>query len=193
MYFSGVSCCGIREMGGLSEHEGHMEGFMREMGKHTIDPGTTTGSRWRYCIFSQANKGRKYGIELAAYIKEHNLGDVVETGWNVNPNSGNDLKVWMWTVDWDAFRAHYQKVKYPNEVLGIVDKTAKVATPPVSTEPQAIPRRPDPVIDPAYFRRVEQILSAENPFWTNLTSSGGGGGNSFGAYANDANTTSGEV
>lgn len=64
-------------------------------------------SRFRFAIFTEAHypmytedtAGPKYGQNFAAFIREHRLGDVVETGRHVNPNSSNKLKVWVWTVD----------------------------------------------------------------------------------------------
>ena len=63
-------------------------------------------SRFRFAIFTEAHgpawaeeNGPKYGQNFAAFIRETQLGDVIETGRHVNPNSSNKLKVWVWTVD----------------------------------------------------------------------------------------------
>ena len=45
------------------------------------------------------SKGRSpSGWALAAYIKKHKLGKVVMSETRINPNSGNALTAWIWTV-----------------------------------------------------------------------------------------------
>jgi hypothetical protein len=104
-----IDCCGIREISGLSQHRGPaaaLKSFCR--GVYKTEYGTDA-SRFRYSIFSQI-QARQYGDKFAAYILEHKLGDVIETtGRHVNPNSGNVLKVFVWTVDHDAVKLWWEK------------------------------------------------------------------------------------
>lgn len=50
-----------------------------------------------------------YGRRFAALIRKEKLGDVLETGRHVNPNSNNHLKVWIWTLDHVALKAWLEK------------------------------------------------------------------------------------
>lgn len=40
--------------------------------------------------------GQRGGNALCKYIKDKNLGDVLEMGPRMNPNTGNMIKVWVW-------------------------------------------------------------------------------------------------
>lgn len=94
---SDMSCCGVREMNGLEDTP---KETLQEMCAE-ICRGECDHTRWplfRYAIFSDTHRSRK-GINLAAYIQRHRLGSVISTRWNVNPNSGNRLKVWTWTLN----------------------------------------------------------------------------------------------
>lgn len=68
-------------------------------------------SLWRYAVFTQAGTGATYGRKFAALIKKENLGEVVQatTKTVTNPNSGNVLKAWLWTVNHKNLRAWAQK------------------------------------------------------------------------------------
>jgi hypothetical protein len=82
-------------------------------------------NRFRYIVFSGIPKndyqrhvgdgryepypqGQAYGIgndyveKLRDYIRKEGLGTVSETGYDLNPNSGHQLKVCVWTIDHDA-------------------------------------------------------------------------------------------
>jgi hypothetical protein len=111
-------CCGLREISGLSSYSAHTR-KMKTIDEHLSvmywqvyhkNPDYPTArENWRYAIFTEAwrQDGAQYGYgeAFATYIREHGLGDVIETtGEHVNPNSGNVLKVWVWTIDHDAVR-----------------------------------------------------------------------------------------
>jgi hypothetical protein len=66
---------------------------------------------WRYAVFTQAGTRKTYGKKFAALIKKENLGEVVQatTKSVKNPNSGNVLKAWIWTVNHRNLRAWAQK------------------------------------------------------------------------------------
>lgn len=87
------NCCGIREIAYLADHRSPAEAVETFKDR-------TREKNFRYVVFSQAFKSARYGMKFAAYIKEQGLGEVSETSWNINPNSKNQLKVWVWAVDW---------------------------------------------------------------------------------------------
>lgn len=115
-------CCGIREISGLSycrDKKGlySAKQAMREVFQQCYgQPPGCQDVKWRYAIFSEANPPDaeaplNYGTKFCAYILENGLGTVIETGNNINPNSENLLKVWVWTMDHDAMRAWGKKSK----------------------------------------------------------------------------------
>ena len=111
-----LSCCGVKEIRGLSYSGSASEAF-REFGKLTFqrtqldlqgNPQPAPIDKFRYVLFSQAGKPEyEYGTAFAEFLREHNLGTILETSFNLNPNSGNQLKVWLWTVDWGAVKAWF--------------------------------------------------------------------------------------
>jgi len=109
-----IDCCGIREISGLSYHRGPrtaMKAFcsVYPESKSPNNPYSSNDSAFRYAVFSQINQA-KYGERFAAYIRDNKLGDVIETtGKHVNPNSGNVLKVFVWTVDHTAVKQWLKK------------------------------------------------------------------------------------
>lgn len=111
MDFTNVACCGVRELSGLSCHACDPVQMMKSFTRIYTgnNPYCRSNDRFRYAIFSQAGKTSKYGLKFAAFIKEHGLGELVETGFHKNPNSGNYLKAWIWTVDHIAVRAWLAK------------------------------------------------------------------------------------
>ena len=114
-----MCCCGIREIGNLQDTaspEAAMKDFMNEIAPH---PSYCTGriesrDKFRYAIFSATQRSR-YGTNFASYITEHKLGELIETGYNKNPNSRRMLKIWVWTLDHVALKKwkdeHMQKPK----------------------------------------------------------------------------------
>lgn len=66
--------------------------------------------RFSHVVFSEAKDGSgAYGERFAAYIRRNNLGDVVASGRRVNPNSGNQVKCWVWTLNKRALMAWANK------------------------------------------------------------------------------------
>ena len=101
-------CCGLREITALSRHESPENAI-----KSLIDPrrGAFASLADRpFVIFTEAVSatypgGRRYGLQLARYIKEKKLGTVMKSGFKINPGSGNKLRMFVWTPDYTALRA----------------------------------------------------------------------------------------
>ena len=55
------------------------------------------------------------GAKVAAYIKRHKLGSVHASTIHNNPNSGNDIQMWIWYPDWAAFREFLSNVRIKDE------------------------------------------------------------------------------
>ena len=124
-----VACCGIKEISGLSNHrtpELALKDFVAQVyrsgnARGGWQPGIGTGDltktilpkivaftpRFRYAIFSQAGVQAKYGVTFAKFIEDNKLGKVVraDSKFHKNPNSGNMLTAWIWTLDEKAIDA----------------------------------------------------------------------------------------
>lgn len=100
----GLNCCGIKELSGLSQYPDNPADAMQNIGRmiYISTSNHYIGKHFRYIVFSQAGKNSHYGEVFAKYILDNNLGSLVETDWHVNPNSKNQLKVWVWTTDHHA-------------------------------------------------------------------------------------------
>jgi hypothetical protein len=60
-------------------------------------------------VFSDNDRGN--GAALAAAIKKARLGKVVETGWVVNPDSGNNINTWLWCYGVEKVKVKKPKAK----------------------------------------------------------------------------------
>jgi len=105
-----LSCCGLRELSGLQGPDSprmKMKEFIRtscpRSGRYDFRSGrySYVGSlRFSHVIFSEARDGAgDYGERFAAFIRRNKLGDVVASLRRVNPNSGNQVKCWVWTLN----------------------------------------------------------------------------------------------
>lgn len=117
-----LSCCGMREITGL-EFEGMgkeaMEAFVKaafprertyNYGKHKYE--YIARLTFSHVVFSEARDGAgSYGERFAAYITRNGLGDVIASQRRVNPNSGNQLKCWIWTLNKAALKTWAEKNK----------------------------------------------------------------------------------
>jgi hypothetical protein len=58
-----------------------------------------------FLVFSDVSP-RRTAQKFAAHIRKHKLGTCATTPEARNPNSGNQLKVYLWRVDREALRKH---------------------------------------------------------------------------------------
>jgi hypothetical protein len=97
-------CCGVREFHGISQ--GTPTQIIKDFATLAEDPYNDSDN-FAHVFFTQAGKRTTYGTRLAEYIKRLDLGSVVSTPVETNPNSGNPLKMFVWTVNWKALREKY--------------------------------------------------------------------------------------
>lgn len=93
--------------------------FTGGMNSGAVYEHTTQYSRFRFAIFTEAvapnelkdtRPGRTYGRRFAKLIEQEKLGSLVSTEKHeLNPNSENLVKVWVWGIDHDALKAWYAK------------------------------------------------------------------------------------
>lgn len=118
MHVRRLTCCGVFEISELCFHKSPREA-MTAFVQVVLGPShgiLYNPSRFAYVMFTAAGKEKPlvYGEKFKAYIVKEGLGTVVETGVNLNPNSNNQLKVFLWTVNHPALAAW--AVKYKVEV-----------------------------------------------------------------------------
>lgn len=100
-------CCGVKELTNLVARNDALLN-MQDFVYRAYSKEHQLNGRFRYALFSEANSqgfnSKTYGHLFAELITREKLGTLIETERNVNPNSGNDVKVWVWTVDHNAVR-----------------------------------------------------------------------------------------
>lgn len=112
MYLHRMACCGIYEIDDLQRQRTpltNMRQFVTAIAPvpcayGPYGPSVRVRDQFRYAIFSGTARA-KYGDRFAAFILDHQLGEVISTGYHINPNSGHRLKVWVWTIDHVALKA----------------------------------------------------------------------------------------
>lgn len=99
-----LECCGIAELDGISAER--PETIIKQLFRDMYCYGEFNGT---YAVFSNAIRF-KSGNALARFIRVNKLGSVQAAGRpKRNPNSGNQLKVWMWSINRRALERWAQK------------------------------------------------------------------------------------
>jgi hypothetical protein len=89
--------CGVHFMFGLYELT-PMEAVRKILEERTISDITC---REAFIVFSDTdNTYPRGGNALCSFIKRYKLGDIVEIGPKTNPNSGNYIKLWVWSPNY---------------------------------------------------------------------------------------------
>lgn len=99
-----INCCGIGEIVDIIENENHPEITVLDICKEMYE----NDKRSAFLIFSDIGR-KKGGINLKRYIKKHNLGTVTASPTAINSNSGNSLRMWIWTINKRNLRNYYIK------------------------------------------------------------------------------------
>jgi len=94
-----MACCGLRELTGIR----YLRGTSQQRLNTMLSQASFTG---RFCevIFTWAGRrrpttDRTYGRMLARIIRDKNLGTVTTINPVENPNSGNYVETFIWTLD----------------------------------------------------------------------------------------------
>lgn len=123
-----TSCCGMRELGDIGGGNKTAEQVLRELclnlppvydyaqkrNGHFKLAGRTinfnlvvfTGVVIRMRGDNSNERKDNYGEQLASLITNEGLGVVVPSATGVNPNTGNTIQAWVWTVDSDRLAAY---------------------------------------------------------------------------------------
>lgn len=94
-------CCGVRELYNLAG----LSTLKIEAVYTAIHTNNKNGSFYWFADGVNSTNGDR----LARYILKHNLGDLTEFGPTHNPQSGHDLKMWVWQIDVPVIDAWYHK------------------------------------------------------------------------------------
>lgn len=104
--------CGIREFYDIPSYmtpESFLVEFLTKA-RASVDPITARmyPNKWkafRFLVFSHRSSYFQVCNAICEYIKENKLGKIVLTEAANNPNSGNDIKIYIWQVDWEPLLA----------------------------------------------------------------------------------------
>jgi hypothetical protein len=97
-------CCGVREIGEL-DNKGADVVRAIYAGINKDDGPDLDGAFWWWADNTDSENGRK----LAAYFKKYELGKVTKMGAAHNPQSGNELEMWVLELDHDALDKWIEK------------------------------------------------------------------------------------
>lgn len=137
-----MQCCGLKELSGLSSHRSPGAALKTLATRKSSYWGATSTSYenepprtiWAaHVIFTQAGKNAQYGYRLKDYIEKHDLGQVLATYAKVNPNSGNPLVTFIWTLN----RGNWVEWVKSVRSTGKLPKVAKAVKP--TEEPLGVP------------------------------------------------------
>jgi hypothetical protein len=85
--------CGVSTLSGLSEATPQQ--IVDKVLKQRSDTDRKT-IREAFVIFSDIADTGRGGNALYKHIKDNNLGEIMEFGPRMNPNTGNIIKLWVW-------------------------------------------------------------------------------------------------
>ena len=104
--------CGVVEVHHLPDESPAFTAFA--IGNHLYHKAN--GRPSAFVVFSDVvDKKQSRGADLAEFLKGLNVGELFESHKQVNPKSGNTIRVWLLTVNHDAFRKWYSE-EYVNRV-----------------------------------------------------------------------------
>lgn len=94
-----TSCCGVREYAGLmdSKTKSIIESIALDRFQDSND--------YRFVMFTENHqKNFENGLALMAYIKKNKLGIITKSYTGNNPNSFNDIRVYLWRISENGLR-----------------------------------------------------------------------------------------
>lgn len=100
MTINETSCCGLDEIMGVSAQKPNI--ILKELYEFILDGD----SKPPFYLFTDETSSSG-GKGLAKYIKDYKLGDLVCTKSKRNPNSGHNIKAWLWTINKNNFSKWY--------------------------------------------------------------------------------------
>lgn len=131
---TGMQCCGVKEIGGVRAAYTHntpgtFDQFEAGL-RNYLAPnyGNPTNA---YFIFTAVENTLTpaYGEAFKAFILKNDLGTVMESAVNRNPNSNNPLRVYLWTMNLANVKVWYAnqplvKRLATEKALGVLSQSA---------------------------------------------------------------------
>lgn len=105
-YTEDTSCCGVKEIVDICDEKLNNESLLRDITDLRYEDGDK--GNCCYYFFTDINLC-EYGNSLKKYITDNKLGTVTRSGAKKNPNSGNSIKVYLWTVNNGALYLWHKK------------------------------------------------------------------------------------
>jgi len=106
-------CCGLGEIGGIQDDTEKVATPKRVL----IEFRENKAYDYPFVIFTAADQAdyvKTAGTKLARFIRAHKLGTVRQTRWKRNPNSGNNVQIFLWEPNYVNLK-HFDK---PSEKRG---------------------------------------------------------------------------
>ncbi len=102
-----TQCCGFKEIDGIeyANTPEETKQALKDVCRDFFD-----GEDAAFLFFTGVSKER-YGQKFKALILKNKLGTIIETKAKRNPNSGNAIKAWVWTVNRKNFKEYAKKHK----------------------------------------------------------------------------------
>lgn len=132
MTINHTHCCGVMELHGISwtgTAEDTIRAFAYNFSSNANKWDKKVSGRFyrtrlnAFYILTAVVENRygaksTYGQDLVAYIKEHKLGEIVESPVRKNPNSKNNVQVWVWAPSRDGL-ANWWKARMTAQKLEV--------------------------------------------------------------------------
>ena len=132
MIINNLNCCGIKELIGFQNKKKSIKKILKETctTKYYINHSgllkNTFGNA--YFIYSITNRqSPERGNKLANAIHKYKLGTVIKAPTAKNPNSKNELNVWLWRINQQSLKKWYRnELKKPQKELNKLLEEAEI-------------------------------------------------------------------
>lgn len=106
---SKTTCCGVKEL-----HE--LSGDVTDLVSLSLSSQT-----YPHFLITD-NKSNKRGEKVADLIRKNELGNLIETPYKKNPNSGNQVRAWLFTPSWTKLKSFVRKNSGYKVVRGVIKR-----------------------------------------------------------------------
>jgi hypothetical protein len=104
---NGMRCCGWREIFNLSSYQGDFNLALKSLCNSGVIGINYTGCG--ALLFTAAGSRSSYASKFAKDIVENKLGEVIKLPVFKNPNTGRQIKGYMWILDKTALTVYLRK------------------------------------------------------------------------------------
>jgi len=101
---NGLDCCGIKEIVDIDNYTENPKQIILDI----CEDYYKEEHMCAFYIFSDIQK-KKAGKNLKNFIQKNKLGLITLSPIRINPNSGNSLRVYLWTIDKKNLKQYWHK------------------------------------------------------------------------------------